>query len=82
MGLKKLAQIRSYWKKRALFGCCAIKSIMTRDRFEAILRFIHLVDNQKLVQKGSPGYDKLDKVRWLLEDFVRINHPFTIASSI
>lgn len=62
MGLKKLLQIRSYWEKLALFGCRVIKSIFTRDRFEAILRCIHLVDNDQLVRKGSLGYDKLGKV--------------------
>jgi len=71
MGLKKLPNNRLYWDRRSFFGCPLIKAAMRRARFEQICRNIHLVDNSHLVtDKASPQYDKLAKVRWLLEGFV------------
>lgn len=74
MGLKKLPQVRSYWEVRPFFGCPVIKSILCRDRFEAILRSIHLVNNDTLeTDKSNPAYDKLAKCRWLFEKFITLS---------
>jgi len=44
---------------------------MRRIRFEQILACIHLVNNESLIQdKTTPGYDKIDKCCWLIENFV------------
>lgn len=43
---------------------------MTQQRFEAIVRCIHLIDNKVLMNDTrDPAYDKLGKVRWLVEEF-------------
>ena len=37
------------------------------------MRCIHLVNNSELVtEPTTPGFDKIAKVRWLVEDFARI----------
>ncbi len=41
--------------------------VMTRDRFEAIVSCLHISDNQLQAKKGEPGYDKLYKIRPLLD---------------
>jgi hypothetical protein len=47
---------------------------MRRPRWEAILRYIHLVDNIVLeIDRQSPAYDKIVKVRWLLDEFRRLS---------
>jgi hypothetical protein len=47
---------------------------LTRRRFEAITLCIHLVNNEELTSdKIDPAYDKLAKVRWLVERFVSIS---------
>jgi hypothetical protein len=47
---------------------------MKRPRFETILRCLHCMDNEKLTSdKNHPRYDKIGKVRWVLEDFVKIS---------
>jgi hypothetical protein len=47
---------------------------MTRQRFEAIVRCIHLVDNDSLPKDSTdPNFDKIGKVRWLVEGFAEIS---------
>ena len=42
---------------------------MTRDRFEAILRNLHLVDNgDSSHNQENADYDKLSKCQWLVEE--------------
>lgn len=44
---------------------------MKHPRFEQILRCLHLVNNEDLIMdKNDPMYDKFGKVRWLVERFV------------
>jgi hypothetical protein len=47
---------------------------MHRRRFEQIYRKIYLVDNSTLVtDKRNLAYNKIAKVRWLVEDFIKIS---------
>jgi hypothetical protein len=74
MGLKPLPHRRLYWDRRPFYGCPSISTVMQRSRFEAIMRCIHLVNNHRVVtDQGAPGYDKLAKVQWLIEEFARIS---------
>jgi hypothetical protein len=73
MGLKDLPNIRLYWSPNEFYSCPLIKFCMTRQRFEAITRCVHLVDNNSLPEPGQPGYDKLGKLRWLVEHFSRVS---------
>ena len=43
---------------------------MSSRRFELLLKFIHLNDSRKQPARGQPGYDKLYKVRPLLDAVV------------
>ena len=43
---------------------------MSVNRFEAIKRFLHFADNQQMPRKSNKNYDKLYKVRVLLESLV------------
>ena len=40
---------------------------MTRICFQQIFRFLHLADSALQIPRGEPGYDKLYKVRKLLD---------------
>ncbi len=40
---------------------------MSRNRFYAISRYLHFNDNELATHCGSPGYDKLHKIRPILE---------------
>jgi len=71
MGLKGSSVIRDYWRNDPFWHCSFIPRVMTRDRFESILCCIHCVDNTQLCRdKANVMYDKIGKVRWLLQHFV------------
>jgi hypothetical protein len=63
MGLVPKPQILLYWSKSALYEERFAPQVMSRDRFQMLLRFIHFNDNgEALSQK-----DKLHKVRPLVD---------------
>ena len=67
MGLHPLPTIDLYWSSDPFFRVAEIASVMTCKRFKKVLENIHLNDNSKMLPRGAPGYDKLYKVRPLLE---------------
>jgi hypothetical protein len=71
MALKQTPTIRDYWKEGSFWRCPVIAKVMSRDRFECIVRCLHCVDNETLAKKGEPGYDKIGKVRPILDGFVQ-----------
>lgn len=77
MGLKDLPNRRLYWDRRHFFGCDRIKNVMRRERWEDILRCLHLVDNEGLVPDPQHlDHDKIAKTRWLLEKFAELSQQF------
>ena len=61
---------RSYWSKSWPFSSDNFSSLMSSRRFELILRFLHLNDSETQPQRGAPGFDKLYKIRPLLNMLV------------
>ncbi|XP_057314098.1 piggyBac transposable element-derived protein 4-like isoform X1 [Hydractinia symbiolongicarpus] len=66
MGLARLPCYDDYWA-RGIMRMPWFASIMFRKRFRDILRYFHLVDNRKNVEKGHPNYSKLFKLGGLEE---------------
>ncbi|XP_015375252.1 PREDICTED: piggyBac transposable element-derived protein 4-like, partial [Diuraphis noxia] len=73
MGFHKLPTIRCYWSTDANFQVPRISSIMSLKRFLSILRFLHLNDNLSMPKRGHVNYDKLYKVRPLIN---KLNEKF------
>ena len=46
------------------------RSVMPRDRFFAILRFLHISDNSTAVTRGQPGHDRSFKIRPMITSHV------------
>ena len=67
MGLLHLPQVRDYWSTNEILATPWFPSIMSRDRFFKILRYLHLVDSSKQKKRGEEGYDILFKVRPLID---------------
>ena len=72
MGLVRLPSLHDYWSTNPLIGTPGIVKGMSRKRFRSILSHLHLNDNSRMPQPGSPEFDKLYKVRPLL-DRIRAN---------
>ena len=67
MGLNILPSIDDYWKRNKYTYYEPIASRISRDRFRELFRYLHFVDNQSLHQRGTTSYDKLGKVRPLIQ---------------
>ena len=66
MGIK-LPCIEDYWRRDPSLDYSPIADRITRDRFHDVNRYLHFVNNDTLVPRGSPGYDKLGKVHPIVD---------------
>ena len=67
MGIVNLPKLHDYWSTNPILQHPWFASVMSRNRFFSIQRFFHFTDNSVLASKGNPGYDKLGKIRNLLD---------------
>ena len=67
MGIVKKPALRMYWITDATLNTPYFSHVMARDRYFQILRYLHFANNnEEIKDKNQPGYDKLFKVRKLL----------------
>jgi hypothetical protein len=79
MVLKKLLSVHLHWSRKHtdLFQSPVIRSAMSWNRFEDVLKYIHLVDNKKVcVDKSDPNYSKIAKTAWLIDDHNKLYSKF------
>ena len=67
MGIIHLPAVDDYWRRDPLLHYAPIADRITCDRFRELSRYLHFVDNVTLVPRDSPGYDRLGKVRPLID---------------
>ena len=72
MGVHKLPEMEDYWSGDALLGVPGIVAGMSFKRFKAIRHCLHLNDNTTAAKRGEPGFDRMHKVRPLM-DLVNTN---------
>ncbi|CAL4126748.1 unnamed protein product [Meganyctiphanes norvegica] len=65
MSLIKLPRTRYYWNSEVEIP--AVSQYMRMRRWEKIKHFLHFSDNEKVIEKGQPGYDRIYKIRPLLD---------------
>ena len=66
MGINSLPSLDDYWKWDSIFHYAPVADKISRERYREIARYLHFVDNSTLSQPGTPSYDRLGKVRPLL----------------
>ncbi|CAF4889029.1 unnamed protein product [Pieris macdunnoughi] len=66
MGLVKLPSIKDYWRNRKLYSIPLARTVMPRNRFELILKFVHFADNQT-----ADTDDRLYKIKDVLNMFIK-----------
>ncbi len=72
MGLAQKPTIASYWNDGPdtwLTHTPTFGQVMPRNRFQAILRYLHCSNNDDVVQRGEAGYDPLHKIVEALDIF-------------
>ena len=67
MGVNVLPDIYDYWSLQESFHYFPIASRISRKQFLEIRRYLHFVDNSSLAQRGEPGYDRLGKIRPIID---------------
>jgi len=67
MGVVQLPSADDYWSIDPILAHPWFRSVFTRFRFRQILRYLHVADNSKALQRSDPSYDKLWKVRYLVD---------------
>ena len=68
MAIVKLPRQRMYWSQHTRIP--PIADIISVKRFEKIKKYIHFCDNNKALPKTHPEFDKLFKIRPVLESVV------------
>jgi hypothetical protein len=69
MGMKRLPNVKAYWaKSEPFFYCAVIGGLLTRKRYLALTRCLHITDPATYtIPVGSPNYDKMHQTRWLVD---------------
>ena len=67
MGLNRLPDLYDYWSTSEVSHYFPVASRISRKRFLEIQRFLHFANNDTIVPRGEPGYDRLGKVRPVIE---------------
>ena len=66
-GISKRSSYELYWSTDSLIEMKGFREIMPRDRFLAILNFLHLVNNDENLPRDHPNHDKAFKIRPLVD---------------
>jgi len=67
MGINSLPSLHDYWKKDSTYHYAPVADRISRDRFTEISRYLHFVDNSTLAPRTTQEYDRLGKIRPVLE---------------
>lgn len=70
MGVLDYPTLQRYWSRSWPYSITTFSSIMSRDRFLLILKFLHLNNNEDQVSRGLPGHDRLFKLRPLIGELI------------
>ena len=63
MGLIKKNTITEYWSRRSSQSTSWFWKMFARNRFQMLLKFFHLVDNERIPPRNSPHYRYIHKIR-------------------
>ena len=67
MGIDQLPSVDDYWSKDPCLHYSPTADRIPRWRFRELSRYLHFVNNDNLAPRGDPAYDRLGKVRPLID---------------
>ena len=67
-GLVSLPNLEDYWETDSIFSQPGIMIGMSRNRFQQLYGRLHFNDNSLAPARGTPGHDKLFKIRPVIDD--------------
>ena len=71
MGIHQLPSIADYWSTHKYLGVPTISAVFPANRFNHLLASIHFSDNSNAKPRGHPEYDKLYKIRPVMESILQ-----------
>lgn len=74
MSVNPMHQFYLYWSSDPFFNVPEISKVMSHSRFSQLVNCIHLNDNAKIPKFGTENYDRLYKLRPLIE---KLNENFS-----
>ena len=78
MGIVKLPKLTDYWSKDEMLGQPFVKKLMSRNRFEILLRMLHFMNNEEANKN-----DHLSKIGEILDTLnLNFSQDFTSNESI
>nr|CAH7740636.1 unnamed protein product [Callosobruchus chinensis] len=72
MGFHSLPTMRSYWSTNENFHVERVSKVFSLKRFLKITRYLHINNNEKMPQPGTPSFDKLYKLRPLIDHLTSV----------
>lgn len=81
MGLNPLPDMELYWSNDPFYNNPEISKVMPIKRFKKITENLHINDNEKEPDRSSPDYDKLYKLRPMIEELNEVYQQETANSS-
>lgn len=76
MGIHQLPSLKCYWSSDPILRVDAVAQVMPASRYKKIVENLHLNDNTKQLPRNDANYDKLHKLRPLL-DHLMLSIKFT-----
>ena len=70
MGFVKFPSYQDYWTTEDVMQMPGFRSIMPRNRFNAIMQFFHVANNEDALPANDPNHDKLFKIRPVTDTLV------------
>ena len=71
MGINNLPRLAMYWSSDPFIGNTGIQNIMTKNRFKELSQYLDFSNSETEPQRGEENFDRLYKVRSLLQAFWR-----------
>ncbi|CAK1584280.1 unnamed protein product [Parnassius mnemosyne] len=81
MGLNPLPDMELYWSNDPFYNNAEILKIMPIKRFKKITENLHINDNEKEPNRNSPEYDKMYKLRPMIQELNKLFQQETGNSS-
>lgn len=66
-GVKSLPETRLFWSKNPYLGVTLVQKVVPRNRLEKIRQYLHLNNQENMLPREDPNFDKLFKIRPLLD---------------
>ncbi|XP_064649987.1 piggyBac transposable element-derived protein 4-like [Lineus longissimus] len=77
MGIIHKPSIALYWSTDPLYSTPLFSQVMLRNRYQIILKFFHLNDNDTALPRDNPDYDRLHKLRPFIDHmFEKFQTPY------